>query len=103
MPLPGRDRRDRRDFETDGTKETEGTAEKTLSTVVRDLASVPLVHVVPSVSNCPRPHLVSGSQGLEEKPATEEGKVPLWQRIGDMFPEVKPQQSMEAWDDECPF
>ena len=29
--------------------------------------------------------------------------VPLWQRIGDMFPEVKPQQSMAAWDDDTPF
>ena len=73
------------------------------TTVDSDLASVPVVPSVPSVSNCPRPRLVSGSQGLEEKPVTEEGKVPLWQRIGDMFPEVKPQQSMEAWDDECPF
>jgi hypothetical protein len=46
--------------------------------------------------------LVSRSQGLKDKPETEE-HIPLWQRIGDMFPEVKPQQSMEAWDDECPF
>ena len=29
--------------------------------------------------------------------------VPLWQHIGDMFPEVKPQQSMAAWDDDTPF
>ncbi len=46
--------------------------------------------------------LASGSQGLEEKPETTE-HIPLWQRIGDMFPEVKPQQSMAAWDDETPF
>ena len=47
--------------------------------------------------------LVPGSQGLEEKPVTEETKVPLWQHIGDMFPDVKPQQSMAAWDDDTPF
>ena len=47
--------------------------------------------------------MVSGSHGLEEKPETEEEHVSLWQRIGDMFPEVKPQQSMAAWDDDTPF
>jgi hypothetical protein len=29
--------------------------------------------------------------------------TPLWQHIGDMFPEVKPHASMEAWDDDCAF
>ena len=71
-------------METEGTAETERPSE----------VSINADSILP---------LVSGSQGLEEKPVTEEGKVPLWQRIGDMFPEVKPQQSMEAWDDECPF
>ena len=37
----------------------------------------------------------------ETAPA-ETTEAPLWQRVGDMFPEVKPQQSMAAWDDE-PF
>ena len=29
--------------------------------------------------------------------------TPLWQHIGDMFPEVKPTQSTAAWDDDCAF
>ena len=33
--------------------------------------------------------------------ATE--RVPLYERIYDMFPNLKPQQSMAAYDDDCPF
>ena len=33
--------------------------------------------------------------------ATE--RVPLYERIYDMFPDLKPQQSMAAYDDDCPF
>ena len=29
--------------------------------------------------------------------------IPLYERIHDMFPDIKPQQSMAAWDDDCPF
>ena len=38
-----------------------------------------------------------------ESEESVEEKEPLWQRVGDMFPEVKPQQSTAAWDDDTPF
>ena len=61
-----------------------------------------------------RNHAITGGGGCvitvikcdtesEESEESEEEKEPLWQRVGDMFPEVKPQQSMAAWDDDTPF
>ena len=36
-------------------------------------------------------------------PPTQTPHIPLYERIHDMFPDIKPQQSMAAWDDDCPF
>jgi hypothetical protein len=39
----------------------------------------------------------------ETAPTEPTEHAPLWQRVGDMFPEVKPTQSTAAWDDDTPF
>ena len=36
-------------------------------------------------------------------PAETTEHMPLYERIYDMFPDLKPQQSMAAWDEDCPF
>ena len=36
-------------------------------------------------------------------PAETTEHIPLYERIHELFPDVKPQQSMAAWDDDEPF
>ena len=43
------------------------------------------------------------SEAAEAVEAVEAPHIPLYERIHDMFPDIKPQQSMAAWDDDCPF
>ena len=47
--------------------------------------------------------VISVTECDTESEESVEEKEPLWQRVGDMFPEVKPQQSTAAWDDDTPF
>ena len=47
--------------------------------------------------------VISVTECDTETEESEEEKEPLWQRVGDMFPEVKPKQSTAAWDDDTPF
>ena len=47
--------------------------------------------------------VISVTECDAETEEIEEEKEPLWQRVGDMFPEVKPKQSTAAWDDDTPF
>ena len=43
------------------------------------------------------------AEGTEGAVSAEPAHVPLYERIHGLFPDVKPQQSMAAWDDDVPF
>ena len=50
------------------------------------------------------PHLSHQSHNSHNSDtAPQQEHIPLYERIHDMFPDIKPQQSMAAWDDDCPF
>ena len=50
-------------------------------------------------------HVEQGSPRNDDAPQPAETTEhrPLYERIYDMFPDLKPQQSMAAYDDDCPF
>ena len=53
---------------------------------------------------CPaQDHLSHQSHLPHPTQPTPPTQAPLYERIHDMFPDIKPQQSMAAWDDDCPF
>ena len=55
-----------------------------------------------SIRDC---HVEQSSPRNDDAPQPTETTehIPLYERIYDMFPEVKPPQSMAAWDDDEPF
>ena len=50
-------------------------------------------------------HVEQSSPRNDDAPQPTEATEyrPLYERIYDMFPDLKPQQSMAAYDDDCPF
>ena len=56
-----------------------------------------------SVKKCDSRKPSDETAPAETAPVEPTEHAPLWQRVGDMFPEVKPQQSTAALDADTPF